>query len=207
MSISTPPSVPLARVAPSAPAGPLWRLSVDQYHAMIRKGILTEDDPAELLEGLLVVKRSKNPPHSVATGLVQDALTLLVPIGWHVQTQDPVTTEDSEPEPDVKVVRGDRRDYVNRHPGPEDVALAVEVSDATLHRDRGVKKRVYARARIPVYLIVNLVENKIEVYTDPSGPGDEPDYRQRQDYGRGDAVPVVIQGQVIGHLPVDQLLP
>lgn len=207
MSINIPPSIPLARVAPSAPADPLWRLSVDQYHAMIREGILTEDDPTELLEGLLVVKMSKNPPHSVATGLVQDALTHMVSTGWHVQTQDPVTTDDSEPEPDVKVVRGDRRDYINRHPGPEDVALAVEVSEATLQRDRGLKKRVYARARIPVYWIINLVEGKIEVYTDPSGPGDEPDYRQRQDYGRGDAIPVLIQGQVIGHLPADQLLP
>jgi Uma2 family endonuclease len=85
--------------------------------------------------------------------------------------------------------------------------LVVEVADATLSQDRASKKRLYASARIPVYWIVNLLENQIEVYTDPSGPADEPDYRQRQDYGPADTLPVVIEGRELGRVAVRELLP
>ena len=132
------------------PTEPIWQLSIDQYHQMIQSGILTDDDPVELLEGWLVSNMPKNPPHSVATQLTRQVLERFLPAGWHVDTQEPITTDTSEPEPDVTVVRGDRRDYLDHHPGPEDVALLVEVADASLQRDRGSKKRLYARARIPV---------------------------------------------------------
>src|SRR5689334_15579640 len=74
----------------------VWPLSVVQYHKMIREGILTEDDPVELIEGVLVAKMPKNPPHSVATGTVREALEKLLPAGWHVRVQEPITTEVSE---------------------------------------------------------------------------------------------------------------
>src|SRR4051812_36814523 len=133
----------------------VWRLSVDQYHAMIRAGILTEDDPAELLEGVLVQKMPKNPAHVLAKLLLVEALRKILPAGWFVNDQDPVTTRDSEPEPDVAVSRGSPRDYPTRHPGPKDTPLVVEIADSSLRRDRGLKKRLYARARIPEYWIVN----------------------------------------------------
>jgi Uma2 family endonuclease len=207
MSIITPISNPVPQVAPAEPADELWRLSIDQYHAMIREGILTEDDPVELLEGLLIRKMSKKPPHSVVTCLVRKALERLVQAGWHVNTQEPITCEDSEPEPDVKVVRGAPRDYLNRHPGPQDVALVVEVTDSSLAQDRGIKKRLYAGARIPVYWIVNLLERQIEVYTDPSGPAEQPDYGRRQDFHAADKAPLVIEGREIGQIAVADLLP
>ncbi len=185
----------------------VFRLSVDQYHEMMRVGILTEDDRIELLEGILVPKMSKNPPHRVATLLVRSALERWVPAGWYVDAQEPVTTSDSEPEPDIYVVRGQTRDYLDRHPGPEDVGLVVEVADTTLLRDRGTKKRVYANARIPVYWIVNLVDRQAEVYTDPTGAGETADYVNRNDYGADAEVPVVLDGKEIGRLPVRELLP
>jgi Uma2 family endonuclease len=185
----------------------IWRLSVDQYHAMLRGGILTEDDPVELLEGWLVTKMPKNPPHRVATRLTLKALEKIVPAGWYVDAQEPITLETSEPEPDVTVVRGETRDYHDHHPGPGDLALIVEVADTTLARDRGSKKRAYARARIPVYWIVNLPENHLEVYTQPSGQAEEPDYRQRQDYGLDESVPLLVAGQEVGSLPVRELFP
>ncbi|MCI0527429.1 MAG: Uma2 family endonuclease, partial [Nitrospira sp.] len=77
----------------------------------------------------------------------------------------------------------------------------------TLQRDRTTKKRLCALAEIPIYWIVNLSENQLEVYTDPSGPAEQPDYRQRQDYGLSDLVPVVIEGHEIGRLTVRELLP
>jgi hypothetical protein len=214
MSIIAPAPNPVTLRPPIAPTvhngqvgiDQLWRLSIEQYHAMIRVGILTADDPVELLGGLLVQKMSKNPPHRVATGLTREALGRLAPTGWYVDSQEPVTMEESEPELDVQVVRGQRRDYVDRHPTPRDVGLAVEVADTTLQLDRGVKKRLYAAARIPVYWIVNIPERQIEVYTDPSGPADQPDYRHRQDYHTGYAAPVVLDGCEIGTIPVAELL-
>lgn len=189
------------------PADLIWRLSVDQYHEMIRTGILTEDDPVELLEGWLVYKMPKSPPHRVTTRLIQKALERIVPAGWYVDAQELVTTQDSEPEPDVVVVRGDTRQYLDRHPGPQDLALVVEVADTSLQRDRASKKQIYARAEIPVYWIVNLVERQFEVYTDPSGPAESPDYRESQYYRPSDEVPVVIEGREVGRLPVRELLP
>ncbi len=130
----------------------LYRLSVEAYHAMIRAGILTEDDSVELLDGLLVLKMAKNPPHVVATELLQRALSRVVPEGWYVSMQNPVTTQSSEPEPDGKVVKGDPRTYLKRKPGPRNVPIAIEVSDNSLRRDRTVKKAHLCRGGDPELL-------------------------------------------------------
>jgi len=185
----------------------LYRLSVEQYHQMIARGILAEDEPIELLEGCLVKQMTKKPPHVVSTGLVQDALTPLLPAGWHVSVQDPITTDDSEPEPDIKVVRGDRRDYAERHPGPGEVAFVVEVADTSLTSDRGIKKRIYARAGMPLYWILNLPARRLEVYSDPTGPDPAPDYRQRRDFEADEMVAVIVDGQDVGRIRVSDLLP
>ena len=191
----------------AVPPDVIWPLSVDQYHAMIHAGILTDDDPVELLEGWLVAKMPKNPPHRAVTRLIRQVLERLVPAEWYVDSQEPITTDDSEPEPDVVVVRGETRHYLDRHPGPHDVGLVIEVADTTLQRDRGFKKRLYARASIPVYWIVNLSDNQCEVYTEPSGPEPQPDYRQRQDYGASDVIPVVLAGVEVGRIAVQEFLP
>jgi len=189
------------------PADPIWRLRIDQYHQMARLGILTDDDPVELLEGWLVAKMSKNPPRRLSTQLTREALVRLLPSNWHVNDQEPITTDDSEPEPDVSLVRGERRQYLDRHPAPHEVAVAIEVADTTLQRDRISKKRIYARAAIPVYWIINLTERQIEVYSVPSGNAEEPDYQQRHDYRAADSVPLIIEGREIGRVPVGELLP
>lgn len=191
----------------AVPSEPIWRLSVEQYHAMIQAAILTDDDPVELLEGWLVVKMPKNPRHRATTRIISGALENLLPDGWYVDTQEPITTTDSEPEPDVVIVRGNTRQYLDRHPGPEDIALVIEVSDATLQSDRTSKHRTYARANIAIYWIVNLVESQIEVYTVPSGPIEQPTYAQRRDYKLSDLIPVMLEGNEIGQLPLQELLP
>lgn len=201
-------SVDTQRISASlvVPDSPIWRLSIAQYHKMVQSGILTDDDPVELLEGWLVTKMPKNPPHRLATQLMREALADLVPAGWYVDAQEPITTTDSEPEPDVVIVRGDRRSYRDRHPGPEDVALVVEVSDTTLQRDRTTKQRLYAAAGIASYWIVNLVDGQIEVYQEPGGPAGTPHYTRRDDYQREATLTLTLDGQAVGALAVAAVL-
>jgi Uma2 family endonuclease len=107
----------------------------------------------------------------------------------------------------VAVVRGDPGQYERSHPGPQEVALVVEVADASLYRDRSIKKQIYARAGIPIYWIVNLQDRRIEVYTAPSGPADLPDYRQHEDYAAGMELPLTIEASEAGRISVATLLP
>jgi Uma2 family endonuclease len=185
----------------------IWRFDVDQYHALIEARILTEGDPVELLGGWLIQKMTQKPAHPIAVDMLRDAFASRLVRLCYVRTQAPITIADGEPEPDVAVVRGDRADYLERHPGPGDPVLVAEVADTSLARDRGVKKQMYALAGIPVYWIVNLVERQVEVYTDPVGVPHSPDYRHRRDYGPEDSIPVVLEGTEIGSVPVRELLP
>src|SRR5262249_6102172 len=108
-----------------------------------------------------------------------------------------------EPEPDVSVIRGTEEDYQDRIAEGSDVALVVEVSDTTLPQDRGKKRSAYARARIPIYWIVNLVDRQVEVYSRPGKHG----YASRQVFTSGQQVPIAIGGQQVGSIAVDVILP
>jgi Uma2 family endonuclease len=204
--MATTMSSPTAQVV-AVPEAPIYRISPEQYLAMGEAGILAEDEKVELLEGMIVEKMTQNPPHMVACSLLLRLLTGTLPAGWFLAMQGPVTTDDSLPEPDAAVVRGAERDYLGRRWAAGDVGLLIEVSDSTLAFDQGTKKRVYARAGCPVYWIVNLVNQRIEVYTDPSGPSDAPDYGSRQDFAPGASLPIVLDGALVGHLAVTDLLP
>lgn len=184
----------------------LWRFSVEQYHAMLEAEILTENDPVELLEGWIVQKMPKNPAHIFSTQVLQDIFGKILPPSWFINLQDPITTSDSEPEPDAVILRGHRRDYVTRKPRPEDVALIIEVADATLTQDRSIKKRLYAAAGIEVYWIINLPNEQLEVYANPTAAV-EPDYAERRIYDASEQVPVVINGRFLTTILVKDLLP
>jgi Uma2 family endonuclease len=192
---------------PIVPTEPVWRFSVEQYHQMIHLGILTKDDPVELLEGWIVRKMPKNPLHRATTKLTRNALEQIVPEGWYVDAQEPITLDDSEPEPDVVVVKGNTRDYLDRHPGAKDVALVIEVADSTLERDRNSKNRLYARAGILFYWLVNLPEQKVEVYTQPTTSTIKPTYQQRQEYSLSDEIVVFIEGLEVGRITVRDRIP
>ena len=184
----------------------LFRISVAAYHEMIANGILGPEDDVELLEGVLVKKMPKNEPHIFATGTLGDLLYEILPVGWHVNSQDPVTTDDSEPEPDLAIVRGNRRDFLGRKRHAADTPLIIEVADSSLARDRE-KRRIYARAGFIEYWIVNLQEAKIEVYTQPGGPGEDSDYRQSREYMSADSISVLLDGQEVGQIAVKDVLP
>jgi Uma2 family endonuclease len=160
----------------------------------------------ELLEGIIVDKMTQHPPHSVAVDLVREHLEPLLPPDYRIRDQKPVRLVGSEPEPELAVVPGPAKRYVRHHPGPHDIALVIEVADTSLWDDRERKGRIYARARLPVYWIVNLRDCVVEVYTDPRG-GRTPGYTTRREYGRDESVPVIVAGKKMGTVPVRELLP
>lgn len=184
-----------------------WRITVDRYHEMIEVGFLTENDRLELLEGYLIEKMTVNPPHSFTTDQIRDELMTVLKSGYFVKSQQPITTDSSEPEPDVIIVQGNKRDFVKRHPEPQEISLVIEVSDSTLYQDQTWKKRIYAQASIAIYWIVNLADRQIEVYSHPSGPSDNPTYRQLITYHETDHIPVILNNQEIAQLRVHDLLP
>ncbi len=179
----------------------VYRISVDEYERLA--GVL-DDDRVELIDGYLVKKMSKKPPHIWAVGSVLEALTMLLTPDWSLRKEDPVRIPDfDEPEPDVALVRGSRDDYRDRIPVAGDVMLVVEVSETTLDRDQGEKWAAYAKGRIPVYWIVNLVDGQVEVYTD-TGPNG---YSTCQIFVPGQEIPVVIEGVVVGQIAAADILP
>ena len=121
--------------------------------------------------------------------------------------QLPITTLDSEPEPDLAIVRHHRRRMKQTHPVPADVAVVIEVADSTLADDRRIKGRLYARASIPVFWIVNLVDQRVEVFADPSGPATAPSYNSRRVFGMRQSVPLVIDGIEVARVAAKDLLP
>ena len=159
-------------------APPLVPITVDQFQQMIHNGIFQNGDPIELIDGLLVRKdrsaRGENliGHHSRHALLIKRLQRLLMlpceSAGCHVPIQLPVTLNNiNTPEPDVAVVRGTEEDYTDRHPGPDDLPLVIEVADSSLGTDRSTKPRLYATAGVPQYWLINLPESQVEVYEQP----------------------------------------
>ena len=183
---------------------PLYRMSLEEYEAMVASGAFKGRDRFHLVGGFLVAKMTQNPPHTIADDLCGQELARVLP-GWYIRPAKPVRLpgQITMNEPDRCVVRGAARQYAGRHPGPGDIVLLVEVADSSLADDRELGTRVYGPAGLPVYWIVNVVDRQVEVYTGPSPAG----YASRRDYLPGDRIAVVIDGQQRGEIAVDDILP
>ena len=186
---------------------PVRRFSVAEYHRLIEDGYFASDERFELLEGFIVEKMSKNPPHEAIVARARRVLDRRLPPNWHVRVQSALTTSDSEPEPDLAVVSGEEMDYFARHPAPADAALIVEVASRSLREDETIKYRVYAKAGVGVYWILNVPGRRVQVYELPSGPAAVPSYARQTDYGPGQVVPFIVGGVEVGPVPVNELLP
>lgn len=181
-----------------------YRLTLEQYEAMIDAGILGKRDRVHLIDGFLVSRMTGNDPHATADMLCGEELDRALPPGWHARPGKLIRIPGltSRPEPDRSVVRGAIRDDARRTPGPGDIALVVEVSDATLADDRKLAG-LHGLAGIPVYWIVNLVDGQVEVYSRPGPAG----YEAREVLAPGHVLPVVIDGVEVGTIAVDEILP
>ena len=141
---------------------------VTEYERMGETGILAPDVRVELIEGEIIEMSPIGSRHAACVDLISEAFHEQLHGRAIVRTQSPIVLDDfSEPEPDVSVLRLREDYYRNAHPRPGDVLLVTEVSETTLEFDRQVKTRLYARAGITEFLLVNLADETIEYYSRP----------------------------------------
>ncbi len=161
---------------------PLWRIPLVRYHELIEAGIFDDDDRAELLEGLLVQMSPKGAEHDDAVAWLTRQFVLALDEAFQVRPQSALTLESSgsEPEPDLAVVAADApRPY-----HPAEALLVIEVARSSLPKDRLVKARLYARAGIPEYWLVNLTDRHVELFAAPQGDA----YTEHADHATGDVI-------------------
>jgi Uma2 family endonuclease len=184
--------------------GSLYRLSIEQYEAMIASGVFTKRDRFHLINGFLVAKMSEDPPHSAVSDATRLLIESLLPKGWHIRPDKPlrIPSNSSVPEPDLVITRGNCWNYQERHPEPANVALVVEVASSSLTEDRGMAD-IYGKGGVSVYWIVNLVDRQVEVHTDPGRGG----YGSRQILKPGQEIPVVVDEVERGRIVAADIMP
>lgn len=191
-------------VASRAPQ--LMTLTVDQFHEMIKSGIVPDGSPIELIDGLLVRKdrgtggangMGHDPRHAlIVTRLLYLLAGWAQSIGGHIRVQLPVTLTDfSEPEPDLALVLGPLEACTSSHPTPDNLAAVIEVADSSLRYDRTTKQRLYASAGIPTFWIVNLADGKVEVHLRPNLANGS--YSEKVDYAPGQSIPLTVGEHVL----------
>jgi Uma2 family endonuclease len=159
------------------------RFTADEYHRMAEAGVLRDDDRVELLDGEIVEMTPIGSRHAACV----DRLNVLLhrSLAGHdiVRIQGPVRLDaHSEPQPDLSVLRSRADFYASAHPGPDDVILVVEVADASLTYDREIKVRLYARAGILETWLVDLQNEHVDVFTQPTPQG----FRASREIRRGE---------------------
>jgi Uma2 family endonuclease len=165
--------------APPATTLPVHRLDLQTYNRMVDTGSLREDERVELLEGLVVDMSPPSPEHSLPIELLTRHLAGAS--AW-LRVQLPLEIPpDSAPQPDLALT--ERRQPAGRH--PRSALLAVEVAVSSHAIDRGVKARLYARAGIPTYWLVDIPGRAVEVRSEPRSG----DYTRCAVYREGSTVP------------------
>ncbi len=181
----------------------LWTRA--QYDKAVAAGVFTSADKIELIEGRLIQKMPIHAPHTTSTGLVEDALMPYIIKGiHHIRVQMPIALGvRSEPEPDIAVVQGIRRDYSDSH--PKTALLIVEIAASSLEYDRSDKASIYAKAGIADYWIVNINERVVEVYRDPVKVNGRGRYQTQLRFGEGESItPLAFENATIA---VNEILP
>jgi Uma2 family endonuclease len=165
------------------------RFSLAEYHRLIELGFFQENERIELIRGQIIQIVSKGTPHSVCNTLLFGELFTLLQGQATVRNQEPIILgSDSEPEPDLAIVR-DRSDrYLDSHPDITDILLVIEVSDSTLKYDRETKLSLYAESGIGNYWLFNLVANCLEAYSQPYQIQGNFEYATRQIYLPNNAI-------------------
>jgi Uma2 family endonuclease len=168
-----------------------YRLTVDQYHLMGDAGVFAPDARVELIEGEVVEMAPMKSRHAGVVGRLTAALQRAVGDKALVWCQLPLVLEsgaepDSEPEPDLMLLRPRADFYVGAHPAPRDVLLLIEVADSSLQYDLGIKVPLYARHQVTEVWVVDLVNEQVRLHRSPQGG----DYTDVTSTGTPGAAPV-----------------
>lgn len=153
-----------------------------EYERMSRAGIFSPEARVELVCGEIIEMSPIGERHAASVNVLDEIVRERLGRSVTVSVQNPILLDDlSAPEPDILILKRRADFYRSAHPRPEDVLVVIEVSDTTLEFDRKVKVPLYAAAGIPEAWVVNLPEERIEVYGDPDGG----EYRTVRLYARG----------------------
>jgi len=174
--------------------------TVDEYHRMAEAGIFGPEERVELIDGEIIHMSPIGPRHAGCVINVNRILLTRLGDRAVISPQNPVVIRPrSEPQPDMLVLRPRDVSYSRAHPTPEDVLLAIEVGDTTVRFDRIVKARLYARARIREYWLIDAGRETVDVFRAPEGDA----YTSFTTFGRGTSLaPVAFPDLVIA---VDEL--
>lgn len=147
----------------------IHKFNIETYHRLISTGILHEDDRVELIEGRIVDMTPIGTRHSSCVKRLNSLFSRKLQGCAIVSVQDPVqlTEDESEPQPDITLLKNREDFYSDELPKAEDVLLLIEVADTSVEYDREIKVPLYARASIQEVWLVNLLENCIEIYSSP----------------------------------------
>jgi Uma2 family endonuclease len=139
-------------------------LSVEEYH---RLDEFNENGRrTELIRGIVIEKMSKSPLHRIIASRLYNLCLAVLPDGFSVWKEEPLSFSDSEPEPDLSVVRGIEADFSTAHPSTAELVVEVAVSSVALDRENA---SLYAEAGVKEYWIVLANAKKVEVYRRPEG--------------------------------------
>ena len=163
----------------------LYKWTVEDYHQIIESGVL-EGKSVELLAGEIITMSPEKPIHSSRIDTVADYLRNILQGTAKVREAHPVTLDNSEPEPDIAIVRFEANNYVSRHPYPQDIYLLIEVANNTLNKDLEEKSVIYAQNSVLEYWVIDLPHNKLWIFTQPEPNG----YVNKQEVVTGNINPV-----------------
>jgi Uma2 family endonuclease len=150
----------------------LRKWTVKEYQKLGEMGFFHPEERVELISGNIIKMSAKGTAHTSATRRTATLLRELLENQAAVYTQDPIALDDnSEPEPDIAVVRIDPFDYATHHPTPSEVYLIIEVADSSLAYDREIKANIYARSGIVDYWVLNVSDRQLHVFREPAEDG------------------------------------
>ena len=144
----------------------IHRTSVEDYRAFGEAGFLNED--VELLRGVIICKMPKSPLHEYIAHILRDLIASHIPPGFIVRHEAPLTIGNSEPEPDISVVKGRPLDWLTRH--PRTAALVAEIAISSVSIDEE-KAHIYAEAGIPEYWLIRPETRELDLYREPTADG------------------------------------
>jgi Uma2 family endonuclease len=163
---------------------PRYRFTVDEFHRMGEVGIFPEGNRLELVNGEIVEMTPIGSAHATCVRDLDEWLQPLLRGEAVVSAQQPLTVEfDGEPIPDITILRPRADRYRHSHPTSADAVLVIEVGDSSVLFDRNVKSRMYARAGVPEYWVVDLPRRRVAVFRSPAGG----EYQEMVEYGRGES--------------------